>query len=103
MKVATLKINNNLITSLCVGLVIVGVVGYMYFLSLSVVHVVMRKEATQTIGHLRSEISSLEAKYIEAKHEISAKVATVDGFNQNQNKVFISRDDRSLVLRTSTE
>lgn len=103
MNVRAIKINNHLITSVCLGLLVLGTVAYMYFLSLSVVHVVMRKEATQQIGHLRSEISTLEADYIEAKHQISAKVANLDGFNQNQDKVFISKQDHSLVLRTSAE
>ena len=103
MKSRTLQINNPLVTSLCMGLLIVSVVAYMYFLSLSVVHVVMRKEATAQIGQLRSDIANLEASYIEAKHQISAKVATIDGFSQNQEKIFISKAEQSLVLRTGGE
>ena len=70
-------------------------------LSLSVVHVVMRKEATQQINHLRSEIANLDAEYIEAKHQISARVATLDGYNNNQEKIFISKTENSLVLQTA--
>jgi len=93
--------NSHLITSGCVLLLLVSVFSYMYFLSLSVVHVVMRKEATQEIAHLRSEIATLETDYIEAKHQISAKVAKLDGYKTNQEKIFISRVEPSLVLQTS--
>ncbi len=103
MKLKPLHFNNNLITTVCIGLLIFGVVAYIYFLSLSVVHVVMRKEATAQIGQLRSDIAYLEASYIEAKHQISARVASLDGFNQNQRKVFISKEEQSLVLRGTAE
>ena len=103
MNTKPLHFNNHLITSMCIGLFVFAVIAYMYFLSLSVVHVVMRKVASQQIGHLRSEIASLESTYIEAKHQISARVANLDGFNQNQNKIFISKGEQSLVLRTAAE
>jgi hypothetical protein len=102
MNVRALHINNHLITSACFGLFILGVLAYMYFLSLSVVHVVMRKEATAEIGKLRSEIARLETSYIEAKHVISAKVATLEGYNQNQDKIFIHKDS-ALVLGPTAE
>lgn len=103
MNMKPLHFNNNLITSVCIGLLILGIVAYIYFLSLSVVHVVMRKEATAQIGQLRSDIAYLESSYIEAKHQISARVASLDGFSQNQKKVFISKEEQSLVLRTASE
>jgi hypothetical protein len=103
MNFRAIQINNHLLTSLCVGLLVFGIIAYMYFLSLSVVHVVMRKEATAEIGQLRSEIASLEASYIEARLQISSRVASLEGFNQNQKKVFISKSEQSLVLRSSTE
>jgi hypothetical protein len=62
----------------------------------------MRKEATAEIGQLRSEIAKLETSYIEAKHVISAKVATLDGYNQNQDKIFIHKDS-ALVLGPTAE
>lgn len=103
MKTASLQLHNHLITSLCFGLLIVSIVAYMYFLSLSVLHVVMRQEASQHISQLRSEIAHLESSYIEAKHQISARVANLDGFNQDQDKIFISKAEQSLVLRTAGE
>ncbi len=103
MNVKALHVNNHFITTLCIGLLVASVVAYMYFLSLSVVHVVMRKEASQQIGQLRSDIAHLESTYIEARHQISARVASLDGFSQNQNKIFINKGEQSLVLRTESE
>lgn len=103
MNAKALQINNHVITTVCFGLLILGVLAYMYFLSLSVVHVVMRKEATSQIGQLRSEIARLETSYIEAKHQISARVASLEGFNQTEEKVFISKAEQNLVLRTANE
>ena len=103
MNTKPLHFNNNLITTACFGLLIFGIIAYIYFLSLSVVHVVMRKEATAQIGQLRSEIARLETSYIEAKHQISARVASLEGFNQTEEKVFISKAEQSLVLRTAGE
>lgn len=103
MNIKTLQFNSHHLTTACFGLLIFGVVAYMYFLSLSVVHVVMRKEATAQIGELRSEIARLETSYIEAKHQISARVASLEGFNQTEEKVFISKAEQSLVLRTASE
>lgn len=103
MIIKALQNNNNLITSLCVSLLLFGIGAYIYFLSISVVHVVMRKEATTQIGELRSEIARLETSYIEAKHQISARVASLEGFTQNQDKVFISKQEQNLVLRTANE
>ncbi len=103
MNFKTIQINNHLVTSFCIGLLALSIIAYMYFLSLSVVHVVMRKEATQKIGQMRSDIAALEASYIEARHQISARVASLEGFNQNQKKVFINKEEQSLVLRSTSE
>lgn len=85
-------------------MLISGVVAYMYFLSVSVVHVVMRKDALQQVTQLRSEIAYLESSYIEANHIISTRVATADGFTEIKDKIFISASpDQNLVLRTASD
>lgn len=94
---------NHLITSFCIGLFLVSIVLYMYFLSLSVMHVVMRKEAMHNLNELRSEIARLESAYIVAQHDISTKVATVGDFTTNDNKIFISRAEQNLVFRSGNE
>ncbi len=74
------------------------VVAYMYFLSMSVVHVVLRKELRQEEHHLRSEIARLEAEYIEAQHGVSEKIANVDAFSETNDKIFVHRVPPTLVL-----
>lgn len=94
---------NHLITTVCIGLFLLSIALYMYFLSLSVMHVVMRKEAMHNLNELRSEIARLESSYIEARHQISTQVATVGGFTENDNKIFISRNEQNLVFRSNGE
>lgn len=103
MNVRKLSSQRHLITVSCFGLLILSVVAYMYFLSLSVVHVVMRKEVLQDINQLRSEIAFLESSYIEANHVISQQVATADGFSAVKDKVFIRSGGDGLVLKTANE
>ena len=73
---------------------------YLYFLNLSVVHVVMRKEAAQEENQLRTEIAMLETSYINSQHKIADRIATVEGYNNVETeKVFVTRGASSLVLR----
>lgn len=71
---------------------------YMYFLSMSVVHVVLRKEVIQKVGTLESQIASLEATYIDAQHKVSNKIAALENFTENDQKIFVSRSDATLVF-----
>lgn len=104
MNVKKVRIKHHFITACCATVLVGGVVAYMYFLSLSVVHVVMRKEVLQETNRLRSEIAFLETSYIEAHHTISSRVATADGFTEIRDKIFISATPgASLVLRTAGE
>tara|TARA_B100000508_G_C11464066_1_gene280654 strand:+ start:1105 stop:1410 length:306 start_codon:yes stop_codon:yes gene_type:complete len=87
------------ITFTCGCLLVLAVVLYLYFLNMSVVQVVMRTEYVQDQRRLQAEIAELEASYIEAQHVIAARIATLDGYNTNTEKIFVSRTDTSLVLR----
>lgn len=78
--------------------VLVAVVAYLYFLNMSVVQVVMRSEELQKQRNLHAEIASLEAKYIEAQHAVAARIALLDGYDTADTKVFVSREQASLVL-----
>lgn len=80
------------ITLLC------GFILYIYLLSATVMHVVMRKEVGTDIKALHSEISQLESEYILAQHEVSRAIATLEGFVPITDKVFIDRSSNSLVL-----
>lgn len=71
---------------------------YIYFLSASVVHVVMRKELDKEIAETSSYVSQLESQYIEAQHAMSEEVATMQGYVRADHKIFIDRTDTSVAL-----
>jgi cell division protein FtsL len=73
---------------------------YIYFVSASVVQVVMRTELNQEITKTSSEISTLESQYIKAQHRVSSDIASLQGFEKTNNKIFIDRSTDSLVLST---
>ena len=74
------------------------VVLYMYFLSMSVVHVVLRKEINHTVGETESQIATLEASYIESQHKVSDKIAALNTFTETDAKIFVSRGPNVPVL-----
>jgi hypothetical protein len=94
-----IKISPSQQTALCVGLLMSAVAAYLYFLNVSVVHVVMRKEATQEQNRLRTEIAMLETSYIESQHKIADKIADLEGYSTETEKIFITRGETGLVLR----
>lgn len=81
-----------------VGTLLGGVMLYIYFLSASVVHVVMRKEVDKEIAHLGSTLSELETEFIEAQHSVSEDIASLKGFKHTDHKIFIDRSQTTLVL-----
>jgi hypothetical protein len=81
------------------GIVIIGlVVLYMYLLSMSVVHVVFRKEVMQSIRATESEIAKLETAYIQAQHVISERIASANQFSETNEKIFVTKRPMTLVL-----
>ena len=73
------------------ALIAVGLIGYLYFLNLSVVHVVIRKEVMQDLQDTKNQIALLETEYISAQHTIAANMAAVSEFQEDQTKVFVMR------------
>ena len=71
---------------------------YMYLVSASVVHVVIRKEINQEMTQLHTEIAKLEAEYISAQHSISTDIASLQGFVPTPDKIFLDRTPSSVVL-----
>lgn len=71
---------------------------YMYFLSATIVRVVMQKQWSGEIHQLNSDIAKLESEYIEKQHAISREVASLDGFIAINNKIFINKGDTGLAL-----
>lgn len=82
-----------------VACLVVSVLSYMYFLSASVVHVVMRKEIDKEMSMLSSNVGELEARYIEVQHAVSEDIASLHGFTETDAKIYI---DRSTTLTLST-
>lgn len=80
--------------SLCVGLL----AAYMYFVSTSIMHVVMRKEVDQEISGTGTYVSQLEAEYIELQHSVSTEVATKQGYVLATDKIFINKTSDTLVM-----
>jgi hypothetical protein len=74
---------------------------YIYFLSASVVHVVMRKEVDKEIASLGSSVGTLEASYIEIQHAVSEDIASLKGFKRTNDKIFIDRSEGTLSLSSN--
>lgn len=84
-----------------ISLLLISVVFYLYFLNMSVVHVVMRKEAVQSENELRAEIAQLETKYIEAQHEIASRISTLEGYREEAPKIFVSRAQTETLVKAN--
>ena len=80
------------------GVLLVLVGSYMYLVSASVVHVVIQKEINKDMRALHSEIAALETEYIDAQHAVSNNLASLDGFVETTDKIFLDRTPASLVL-----
>ena len=98
MKKSREKIKPSSVTTVAFGTLVAMVVLYLYFLNMSVVQVVMRTEYIQTQNDLNTEIALLESEFIQAKHQVSAKLASLDGHEDDSQKIFIERGGTSLVL-----
>ena len=79
-------------------LLMLSAVAYAYFLSASVVNVVMRKDIDSQIAAAGTAMSSLESDYIELQHALSADIATQKGFVVVPKKLFVDRTAGTLVL-----
>ena len=87
-------------TAGCVALLIGMIFLYLYFLNLSVIQVVLRTEFTSQQSELRTEIALLESDYIQAQHEIAARIGELEGYDKDITKVFVSRADvQNLAVR----
>lgn len=71
---------------------------YIYFISATVAHVVIRKEVSQDLVAMHTDISQLETDYIDAQHRVSEEIASLEGYQPIVDKVFIDRNPSSLVL-----
>jgi len=75
---------------------------YMYLLTMSVVHVVMRKEATQNLRVLESEIAALETDFMLAQHVVSTAIVNNQQYTETSEKIFVNRS-KSVAVAVSRE
>lgn len=97
--IATLqKIDARIYSTILLATLLSLVAVYMYLVGMSAVHVVMSKELNQKVNMLQSDITELEVQYIEAQHMVREEVAMQRGFVAQNDKVFITGSDTTVVL-----
>lgn len=73
-------------------------VAYVYYLSVSVLHVVIRKDVLQETTIVRSEISELESTYIAHKQALPEHAESHATLVAVTDKVFLTNDAPNLVV-----
>ena len=68
-----------------------AIIAYVYFLNMSVVHVVLQKETLRDIQDLKNQIAVLESDYIAGQHSIAARMANIEGLEAERDKIFVHR------------
>lgn len=77
---------------------------YIYFVSASIVHVIVRKEVDREIAHVSSRIGELESAYIAAKQSITEENLTAYGFVSGEHeKIYVQKAPTNLVLVINDE
>lgn len=71
---------------------------YIYFVTASVVQVVIRQELDGEITDTKAKISTLETAYMQAQHQVSAEIASRDGYVAVDHKVYIDQAQDTAVL-----
>ncbi|MCB9818957.1 hypothetical protein H6788_02135 [Candidatus Nomurabacteria bacterium] len=72
---------------------------YFYFLSVSVIHVVINEELNEEMNKVQGEIAGLEAVFMEKQHNLSIDLATSHGYIATGKKIFIDRSNTSVVTQ----
>lgn len=80
------------------GLMLALALLYIYFLFMSVVHVVIRTEIQHDVKAVASEIGEYERTYIASQHHVSQQLAVKTGYVAISEKDFIDRTQPHLVL-----
>ncbi len=73
-------------------------VAYIYFVSASIVHVVIGKEVSQKMVAINADISGYEATYIKLQAGVNSEAALENGFVPTTGKIYVKRAPTSLVL-----
>ncbi len=76
---------------------------YMYFLSASIVNVVMRQEIDHEIRETATKIAELEARYVAAKSTVTEDSMGTYGFTTAPEKTYVSKKSENVVLSRNDE
>lgn len=71
---------------------------YIYFVTSSVVQVVIRQELDREATEVKAKISELEVAYMSAQHAVSSEIASHEGYVDVEEKIYIDRTPGTLVL-----
>ncbi len=72
---------------------------YFYFLSMSVIHVVINEETSEEMNKVKGVIAQLESVYMEKQHNLSIDLAESHGYIATNQKIFIDRSNTSVVTQ----
>lgn len=97
-KTAVLYGEERLLVTLSGMLLLLAFTLYMYFLSASVLNVVMRQEIDAEIHTTQTHISEMESRYIIAKTNITPDVALAHGLLKSDQKTFITKTKANLAF-----
>lgn len=80
-------------------------VAYAYCVSASIVHVIVRKEIDRSIAEVSSDISRLEASFIQAKDVVTLEYAKEYGFTvyKPKKRYIAGKSSSDLVLVTQDQ
>jgi hypothetical protein len=84
-----------------VGFIVFLIGLYLYFVSASIVNVLMHEEMSLEISKTHSRISELEMKYVKEKDSVTMNLATNMGFVSVSEKHFVERSvaGKGLTIR----
>jgi hypothetical protein len=91
MDVAQVRLLQRRIVWTLVALLVTLTAMYGYFLSTSIVNVIVREEMQQKIANTNARISELELTYIEAKNAVTMDMAKEMGFTKVTQKHYVTR------------
>jgi hypothetical protein len=91
MDVAQVRLLQRRLVWSLVALLVVLSGMYAYFLSTSVINVIVREEMQQRIADTNARISELELTYIEAKNTVTLDMAREMGFAKVSTKQYVTR------------
>lgn len=72
---------------------------YIYMIGNITFNVIARKSLETTISNLSSEVNNLDLVYLNKINEIDKDYASSNGFVENRNNIFVSRDVNHVAIR----